>query len=67
MATFRKTLNSNDVELPHGATILSMEPLSEDLYDKDETGPMYKVLVEGHTCQTSVDGTYHLFSDEIAE
>lgn len=42
-----------------GRTVTSMQPLSEEFYDRDETGPMFVIEVEG------LDGVVHAFGDEV--
>lgn len=61
MSTYRKG-RSNDVPLEDGATIAVLGPLPEHMYDRAETGPMFRVCAVGGP----YDGRhFQLFEDEI--
>lgn len=58
--TYHHTPNSNDVRQPlDGTELVNVQPMSEELYDRDETGPMFTAEAVGF------DGVLHLFADEI--
>lgn len=62
MKRYHHTPNSNDVRMPlDGAQLFNVEPMGEEFYDKDETGPMFTAEAEGF------DGVLHLFADEIVD
>lgn len=59
MPTYRKTPGNRDVPIEDGTELVSVEPLGEEFYDRDEVGPMYQVE------PANFDGLLHLFADEI--
>lgn len=62
MKRYHHAPNSNDVRMPvDGARLFNVQPMGEEFYDKDETGPMFTAEAEGF------DGVLHLFEDEIVD
>ena len=61
MAIYRKGA-ARDLPLEDGTTVAVLGPLPEHLYDREEVGPMFRVVVLGGPL---AGARFQLFADEI--